>query len=218
MLQCLVAAARPLRVAELAEVLAFDFSAEGIPKLNPGWRWEDHEEAVMSTCSKLVIIVDDKDEGEDKSEDGKKDKNEDSRIVQFSHFSVKEFLMSSQFAESSRDVSHYHVVPSAAHTILAQACLGILLQLDDRVNRNKIKNFPLAKYAAQYWVKHPQAENVLSHIKDGIERLSTRISHTLRLGSGFITKTSAALPWSRCSRQNWQQSPYITPHDLDFVT
>src|SRR5712691_13109427 len=100
MLQCLVAAIRPLRVAELAEVLAVDFSGEGIPILNPGWRWEDHEEAVMSTCSSLVIIVDDKDDGageeEDKyeTEDGNKDKNEDSRIVQFSHFSVKEYLTS----------------------------------------------------------------------------------------------------------------------------
>ena len=70
LLQCLVAAARPLRVEELAEVLAFDFDVEGIPKLNPGWRWEDQEEAVLSACSSLVIIV----------------KDGDSRIVQFSHF------------------------------------------------------------------------------------------------------------------------------------
>ena len=39
LLHCLVAAARPLEVEELAEILAFDFSTEGIPKLNPGWRW-----------------------------------------------------------------------------------------------------------------------------------------------------------------------------------
>jgi len=38
MLQCLVAAVRPLRVAELAEVLAIDFNAEGTQKLNPDWR------------------------------------------------------------------------------------------------------------------------------------------------------------------------------------
>jgi len=70
MLQCLVAAVRPLRVEELAEILAFDFSEEGIPKLNPDWRWEDQEEAVMSACSSLVIVFED----------------EDSRVVQFSHF------------------------------------------------------------------------------------------------------------------------------------
>ena len=40
LLQCLVAAVRPLRVEELAEVLAFDVTAEGIPNLNLDWRWE----------------------------------------------------------------------------------------------------------------------------------------------------------------------------------
>ena len=95
MLQCLVAAIRPLRIAELAEILALDFGAGQTPNLNPDWRWEDHEEAVMSTCSSLVAIVNDMDESEVsvkvKSLDGNKDKNADLRIVQFSHFSVKEF-------------------------------------------------------------------------------------------------------------------------------
>ena len=171
MLQCLVAAVRPLRVAELAEILAFDFgAADGIPKLNPDWRWEDHEEAVMSTCSSLVMTVG--------ARDGINDTNEDSRIVQFSHFSVKEFLMSSRFAESSRDVSHYHIEPEAAHTILAQACLGVLLRLDDRVDRGKIMNFPLADYASRHWVEHARFKRVSSHIMDGMECLfDTNKSH-----------------------------------------
>ena len=180
MLQCLVAAVRPLRVAELAEVLAVDFGAEGIPKLNPSWRWEDHEEAVMSTCSSLVIIVDGKDEGEDKSDDGveggNKDKNEDSRIVQFSHFSVKEFLTSDRLAESTREVtvSQYHIQLEPAHAILAQACLGVLLRLDDRINRDNIKDFPLARYAAKHWVDHARFENVSSLIKGEMECLFDR--------------------------------------------
>ena len=173
-----MAAVRPLRVAELAEVLAFDFSGEGIPKLNPDWRWEDHEEAVMSTCSSLVMIVDDmrgedisNDGVEDESEDGNKDKNVDSRIVQFSHFSVKEFLMSSRFADSSRGVSHYHIELETAHTILAQACLGVLLRLNDRMDLDKMKNFPLAYYAARYWVEHARFKGVSSAILDGMECL-----------------------------------------------
>jgi hypothetical protein len=130
LLQCLVAAARSLRVEELAEVLAFDFSAEGIPKLNPGWRWEDQEEAVMSACSSLVIIV----------------KDRDSRIVQFSHFLVKEFLTSDRLGRSSNEeISRYQVPLEPAHTILAQACVGVLLKLDDSVDRDKVKMFPLAK-------------------------------------------------------------------------
>jgi hypothetical protein len=155
LLQCLVVAVRPLSVEELAEVLAFDFNAEGMPKLNPGWRWEDQEEAVTSACSSLVMIV----------------KDGDSRVVQFSHFSVKEFLTADRLAEPIRDVSSYHIRPEAAHTVLAQACLGVLLRLEDRVDRDNIESFPLARYGAQYWPTHARVENVSSHIKDGMERL-----------------------------------------------
>jgi ankyrin repeat protein len=157
LLQCLVVAIRPLRVEELAEVLAFDFSAEGMPKLNPSWRWEDQEEAVMSACSSLVTIV--------------KDKDSDSRVVQFSHFSVKEFLTADRLAKPMRDVSRYHIRLDAAHTILAQACLGVLLRLDERVDRKSIKDFPLVQYAAQYWPPHAGVENVSSRIKNGMECL-----------------------------------------------
>jgi Ankyrin repeats (3 copies)/Ankyrin repeats (many copies) len=155
LLQCLVVAVRPLRVEELAEVLALDFNAEGMPKLNLSWRWEDQGEAVTSACSSLVTIV----------------KDGDSRVVQFSHFSVKEFLMADRLAEPIRDVTRYHIRPEAAHTILAQACLGVLLRLDDHVNLDSIKGFPLARYAAQYWPTHAPVENVSSSIKDGMECL-----------------------------------------------
>ncbi len=155
LLQCLVVAVRPLRVEELAEVVAFDFNTEGMPKLNPGWRWEDQEEAVMSACSSLVMIV----------------KDGDSRIVQFAHFSVKEFLTAYRLAEPMRDVSRYHIRLEAAHTVLAQACLGVLLRLDNRVDRDSVESFPMALYAAQYWPAHGRVENVSSHIKDGMEHL-----------------------------------------------
>ena len=155
LMQCLVAAARPLRVKELAEVLAFDFNVDGIPKLNVGRRWEDQEETVMSACSSLVMIV----------------KDGDSRVVQFSHFSVKEYLTANRLAEPTRDVSRYHIRLEAAHTIFAQACLGALLRLDDSIDRDKIKDFPLALYAAQYWATHARVENVSSRVKNGIECL-----------------------------------------------
>jgi hypothetical protein len=154
-LQCLVAAVRPLRVEELAELLAIDFDAGGTPKLNPGWRWADQKEAVLSACSSLVTIVNDG----------------DSRIVQFSHFSVKEFLTSTRTAESSGDISCYHILLEPAHTILAQACLGVLLRLDEHIDKESIKNFPLAPYAAEHWVSHARFGNVLSRIKDGVECL-----------------------------------------------
>src|ERR1019366_2526970 len=64
LLQCLTVAVRPLRVAELAEVLAVDFgsaSRGGTSKLNTDWRWEDQQQAVVSTCSSLISVVVDED-------------------------------------------------------------------------------------------------------------------------------------------------------------
>jgi ankyrin repeat protein len=156
LLQCLTVALRPLRVEELAEVLAIDFDAPahgGIPQLNPNWRWADQHQAVLSTCSSLIAIVDDG----------------DSKVVQFSHFSVKEYLTSDRLALSSMDVSRYHIVLEPAQTILAQACLGVLLRLDDRVNEDNVGDIPLVKYAAQYWVDHARFEKVASRIQDAME-------------------------------------------------
>ena len=153
LLQCLVVAIRPLRVEELAEVLAVDFDdAEGIPKLKPGWRWEDQEQALLTSCSSLITIVD----------------TGASRVVQFSHFSVKEFLTSARLSTSSQDVLHYHIVLCPAHTILAQSCLSILLRQSD--DSSVERGSPLAGYAAEHWVRHAQFEDVASRI-NGMEYL-----------------------------------------------
>jgi hypothetical protein len=143
-------------VEELAEVLAIDFDdASGIPKLNPSWRWEDQEQALLTSCSSLITIF----------ETGR------SRVVQFSHFSVKEFLTSARLATSSQDVLCYSIVPEAAHMIMAQACLSILLRLDNLIeDGNVTERFPLAEYAAEHWVRHAQFEDVASRIK-GMEDL-----------------------------------------------
>ena len=155
MLQYLTVANRPLSVAELAEILAFDFDEAkgGIPKLNSNWRWEDHEQAVLSTCSSLVTVV----------------PRYPSPIVQFSHFSVKEFLMSDRLASSRRDISQYHISLLDAHTLLAQASLAVLLR-DPDINGH-VDSGVLAKYAAEHWTTHARFENVVSRVRDGMEDL-----------------------------------------------
>ncbi|KAN0103567.1 Ankyrin repeat-containing domain protein [Russula decolorans] len=62
-------------------------------------------------------------------------------------------------------------IKDTVHTILAQACIGVLLRLDDNVNRDNIEDFPLARYAAQYWNAHARAESVSSRIEDGMKCL-----------------------------------------------
>ena len=157
LLQCLTVAVRPLRVEELAEVLAVEFdTTEEIPKLSKNLRWEDQEQAVLSACSSLIAVVTDR----------------SSRVVQFAHFSVKEFLTSDRLATSKIDASRYHHIGlEAAHTIMAQACLGVLLCLDSHIDQARIKDFPLALYAANNFEDHVEFGNVLSHIQGGVSSL-----------------------------------------------
>ena len=158
LLQCLAVAVRPLRVEELAELLAFDFQASssgGIPKLKEDWRWDNQEEAVLSTCSSLIAVV----------------RSGDSRVVQFSHFSVKEYLTSPRLARSHGDVSRFYIDLEPAHTIMAQACLGTLLQLDEHAGDSSAQQFPLVEYAAEHWVEHARFEKVSSRVRDGMDDL-----------------------------------------------
>ena len=168
-LQCLVVAIRPLEVSELAEVLAVDFDDdEGVPKLNPNWRWEDDEQALLASCSSLIAIVKSNVKFDVESDEGQTL----SRIVQFSHFSVKEFLTSARLAASGGDISLYHIDIDPAPTILAQACMSVLLRPDDRVGESDDENSsPLARYAAEYWVVHAQDELVSSFLRKAMEYL-----------------------------------------------
>ena len=49
--QCLVAAVRPLRVEELAEIFSIEFGSNVALNFVEDWRPEDPEEAVLSACS-----------------------------------------------------------------------------------------------------------------------------------------------------------------------
>jgi hypothetical protein len=90
--QCVAVAFRPLRVEGLAEFLALNFNTGQIPTLREGCRLEDPIDAVLSTCSTLLFVV----------------SVDDSTVIQFSHFSVKEFLISSRFSDKS---DHFPPLP-----------------------------------------------------------------------------------------------------------
>ena len=149
-------ASRPLRVEELAEFLALDFKAGRIPEFHEDRRLEDPANQLLSTCSSLLSIVD----------------VEGFRVIQFSHSSVKDFLTSTRLAETDDKITRrYHISMTPAHTLAAQACLGILLHLDKNITRNSLQKFPLARYAAKHWVDHARFENVLPSMEDGMKQL-----------------------------------------------
>ena len=154
--QCMVAAVRPLRVEELAEIFAIEFGANNAPNLVAGWRPENPEEAVLSTCSSFITIIDDR----------------DSKIVQFSHFSVKEFLTSDRLQMSNvGNIHQYHIPLEPAHAILARACVAVLLQADEKHDEGHFGSLPLGFYAIENWARHTRFGDVASRIEDSLAYL-----------------------------------------------
>jgi ankyrin repeat protein len=164
--QWLTVSSRPLRVEELAEVFTMDFDEEisGIPRFDPSWRHSNAEASVLCACSTLVSVV--QDTNSLGMVTGKKH-------VQFAHFSIKEYLISGRIANSAL-VSHLHILPKTAHTLLAKACLSTLIQLDDSIDETKIQNFPLAEYAAEHWVDHTRFEDVSLDLQNAMDCLFDR--------------------------------------------
>ena len=110
---------------------------------------------IVSICSSLIAIVD----------------RGGHQVVQFSHFSVKEYLTSRRLATAEDRLSYYHILPEPAHAILAHISLNVLLHLDDKIDRDTIGHFTLAPYAARHWIDHAQFRGVSSHIMEAMKRL-----------------------------------------------
>ena len=107
--------------------------------------------------------------------------------VQFCHFSVKEFLTSDRIARSRDDVSLHRILLEPAHTILAQACLGVLLRLDDLMGQDDAGEIPLAENAARHWFYHAQFENISQPYKSRWDIYLIQASHISQHGSGCTT-------------------------------
>ena len=169
LLQCVAVAVRPLLVEELADFLAFDFEATPIPRFHEDWRLEDPIDAVLSTCPSLLVAVDAADEDRLRS---RYLSRSSSKVIQFSHYSVKEYLTSARLAETSDIISRrFHVSMTPAHVLAARACLGILLHLDQSVTNDSLKNFPLAQYAAENWFNHARLEGVSQNVSESMKLL-----------------------------------------------
>ena len=156
--QCLVAALRPLRVEELAEIFAIEFDLGAAPNLVEDWRPENLEETILSACPTLINVI---------------ENGGSSKIVQLSHLSVRDFLTSARLRTSGvGNIRHYHVPLDAAHTTLTQACITVLLELGSKnVCKERLATLPLAFYAAQYWFQHVNYEKVASRFQHATEQL-----------------------------------------------
>jgi ankyrin repeat protein len=191
--QCIAAASRPLLVNEIAEFLAFDFEVGSTPTFLPDWRPEDPAHTVLSMCSSLLVVI--------KQRDGPS-------VVQFAHFSVKEYLTSARLVKAKKSISRFHVSMTPAHTIVAQACLGVLLHLGKNITKDNLENFPLAEYAAGYWVYHTRFEDVSSKVQDGMKHLFDPSKHHL---SVWVWVCDPQYPWRLSERSERPGTARETP-------
>jgi len=123
-----------------------------------------------------------------------------SPIIQFTHFSVKEYLMSKRLAESKDTISRFHVSMGPAHTIVAQACLGVLLHIDETITEDDLEKFPLAEYAAMHWVGHARFSDVSRNIEDGMKCLFDPDNRHLAVWVWIYDPESPALRHERSQR------------------
>ncbi|PVH69880.1 ankyrin [Cadophora sp. DSE1049] len=163
-LQWLAHSARPLRIEEVAEVLAVNTEQS---QFNPEDRLRDPRD-LLAICSSLVttaaVTV--------KDDNGVSNETTELRLA---HFSVKEYLISDHIREG---MAFQYDIQSRAEEEIAQTCLTYLLHFQRGIlNSENLNTFPLALYAAEHWCRHFRA------MKDSDQ--ATKLSMQLFNGDAF---------------------------------
>src|ERR1700728_1067158 len=73
-------------------------------------------------------------------------------IIKLSHMSVKDYLLSHHCVGATG----FGLTEKFSHSLIAKTCLAYLLQFEnlDMLNLDAIDKYPLAQYAAEYWIMH----------------------------------------------------------------
>jgi hypothetical protein len=158
-------------------------------------RSEDPKTEVLSICSTLLVVV--------------KPRSARGSPVILAHFSVKEYLTTARLAKTKDTISRFHYTSS----IVAQACLGVQLHLDESITKDSLNDFPLAEYAAKHWVDHAQFENVSSKVQDGMKRLFEPSKSRLSVLAWIYDPEE---PWRRSERSERPAEARATP--LHYAT
>ena len=154
MLQWLTFSARPLRLEELAEIVAID--VHETPRFDPERRWPEPRD-ILVICSSLVSLtaIDDDDISQRFSARKLASASKDSEMyIRLAHFSVKEYLVSDRIQQSI--AMQYSVQEIASHGVLAEDCIAYLLQFDHpgSLTPGSFDLYPLIDYAANSWTSH----------------------------------------------------------------
>src|ERR1700728_1061047 len=112
-------------------------------------------------------------------------------MIKLSHMSVKDYLLS----QHHLGVTGFGFNEKLSHSLIAKTCLAYLLQFEnlEMLELYTIGKYPLAQYAAEYWVEH-----VHDGVKEGVDAQQDKLIMTLF--------------------QPWHTAPFISwvkMHDID---
>jgi Ankyrin repeats (3 copies)/NACHT domain len=173
-LQWLAFSTRPLRMEEVAEIVAI--TLDGTPMFDKDQVLADPSD-VLRICSSLVIIVtrapdaESDDEYDDESDDKRARSTDENasnleenittesnqQYLALAHYSVKEYLVSERIQKST--AAAFGIQEGNAHRFIAKSCLVYLLRFQEPhcINENNFYTYKLARYAAEFWIEHTQA-------------------------------------------------------------
>jgi ankyrin repeat protein len=145
-LQWLTFSVRPLKVNEIAEIVAA--KPDNDSKFEEDDRLANPDDIIMY-CGTLVTTQ----ESREWTFKGRKAVSMDKKELRLAHFSVKEYLVSPRILDHCRQ---YSIREIDAHLSIASTCLTYLLHVADlsSMPENVVAEYPLAKYAAGSWYKH----------------------------------------------------------------
>lgn len=140
-LTILCCSSRPLTIDELIHAHAVDLSEP--PHFDHEGRSYAHDD-LIDICLGLVEVSD--------------DKNGQSTVTaRIAHFSVQEYLQSDRILKQKADI--FAIRSGPANTEITQICLVYILEaalLNGILDKEKLKDFPLAQFAATHWHSHYQ--------------------------------------------------------------
>ncbi|KAJ6086763.1 hypothetical protein N7467_005677 [Penicillium canescens] len=188
---------RPLLLQEAAELFALQIDGNRSLFLDRQRRLIDPRD-ILSICPGLVSVT--------IKDNNKLCQSDKELVVQLAHSSVKDYLT---FANTSHGpLKWFGIQKTQGHHAIAETCLHYLLQLDspNSVTLAIGKDFPLARYAAEFWPSHAQFASSPpgSHLQQLMEDL-------------FVFRTNAFTNWVRIHDHDQPWRTHMKPLDTPLA-
>lgn len=147
---------RPLRLEEFADAIAVDLNAK--PAFDPQNR-SLHPQDILQACQGLVSLS----TAAESTDSGYSERN---RQLRFTHFSVKQYLLSDRIESRFR----LGMDRSLGNAQVAKICLAYLASVTAHsLSLEDIRSqYPFAQYSAEHWSDHARAADAADYVLWGL--------------------------------------------------